>query len=176
MSNKRHIIVLDGPDMTGKTQIVAALSKELNVPKFKASSEHETFLSKQNLFLHQLRHALPRELDLLEQGCISSIIYDRSWPAEFVYSTFYDRNTDWQILRYVDQRMARLGAKIVICHRSTYKGIVDDIQPLIKEKELEKIDSLYREFANWSHCKTMFLNVDDENLEREISEILDFVR
>lgn len=173
--SKPFVLALGGPDMTGKSQIARALSHALEVPSFKASSEHKTFLTEQNMFLHQLRHALPREIDLIDQGCIPGIIYDRSWPCEYVYAAFYGRETDKGMLRYVDSRMAEFGAKVVICYRSSYEGIVDDIQPLIGAEQLALIEQKYREFATWTRCPVYFLNVDDENLERECDEVFRFL-
>ncbi len=169
------VLALEGPDRCGKTQIATALSVALRIPTFKATTEHETFLSKQDLFVQQLRFALPREIDLIAQGCIPYIIYDRSWGSEFAYSAYYGRLTDNKVLRYVDNRMAEFGAKIVICYRSSYEGIVDDIQPMLQGQGLAQIEQKYREFAQWTKCDTLFLNVDDEDLARECTEILSWL-
>lgn len=172
---KPFVLAMVGADMCGKTQICAALSYALEVPAFKASSEHETFLAKQDLFLQQIRFAAPREVDLIAQGCIPAIIMDRAWPCEFAYAAYYGRPTDKNVLRYIDNRMAEFDAKVVICHRSSYEGIQDDLQPTLQGQHLMHIEGEYRKFARWTKCKTLFLNVDDEDIVRECTDVLSWL-
>ena len=42
-------------------------------------------------------------------------------------------------------------------------------------ENLKKLDSLYREFSTWARPDTLILNVDDEDLDREMNEILVFL-
>ena len=65
-----------------------------------------------------------------------------------------------------------MGARILICTRKSFVGITDDLNPNLDEVALQKISDLYAEFAKWTKCKTYTLYVDDENINREISEIL----
>jgi hypothetical protein len=174
MMNDQQIIVFGGADRCGKTEISTALSRVINVPRFKASSEHETFLAKQNMFVEQLRHADTRMVDFLRQTG-HSVIMDRAWPCEFAYSRFYGRPTDENVLRYVDDEMAKMGAKVIICWRSSYEGIVDDLSSQLRGQKLKMIEDEYRKFARWTKCQTLFLNVDDENLYREVSDIVEWL-
>ena len=170
----QQIIIFVGPDRCGKTEISQALSHILNIPRFKASSEHGSFLNKQDLFVNQLRYADTRMVDFLLQTH-HSVIYDRAFPCEKVYSEFYGRQTDLSVLEHVDNEMAYMGAKIIVCHRSSYENVIDDLDPKLKGENLQKIENGYRDFAKWSKCETLFLNVDDQNLVREIGDILDFL-
>ena len=177
MSSQR-IIFMVGPDMSGKTQIAKELSRRIGVPYFKASSEHASFLSKDaknDLFIDQLRHADPRVYDLLKQTG-HSVIFDRGFPCEWVYSHVFIRETDQPFLLHMDKQWASLGAKIIFCHRSSYKGIIDDLDPNINEYKLKKIDIVYRTFLEKvTSCDYLMLNVDDEDLDREVSEIVAFL-
>ena len=60
---KQQIVFFVGPDRCGKTEISKATSAAIGVPYFKASSEHDSFLSskvtKREAFLNQLRYADP---------------------------------------------------------------------------------------------------------------------
>jgi len=174
----QQIIFFCGPDRCGKTQIAKELSKRIGAPYFKASSEHKTFLSRdatKNLFLDQLYHADPRVLDLLKQTG-HSVIFDRGFPCEWVYSNVFMRETDIPFLIHMDEEWAAAGAKIIFCYRNSYKGIVDDLDPSINEYKLKRIDSLYRTYLNlMSKCQYLMLNVDDENLDREVSDIITFL-
>jgi hypothetical protein len=175
MNGRQQIVVMVGPDRCGKTEISQALSKSIGVPYFKASSEHDSFLNKQDLFVNQLRFADTRMVDFLTQTH-HSVIFDRAWPCEKVYSVLYERPTDDAVLRHVDSAMADIGAKIVVCYRSNYDNVVDDLDPSLDGKKLLQIEEEYRKFAQWTKCKVHFLNVDDENLIREVEEVLQFMR
>lgn len=173
---EQTITFIVGPDRCGKTEIARELSRTINVPYFKATSEHTTFLSsrveKNDQFLNQLRFADPRVYDLLRQTG-HSVVFDRGFPCEYAYSTVLGRVTDHVMLTHMDQAWASLGAVIVFCHRSTYAGIEDDLDPTINDTTLSALHRAYDEFLSRSRCKIIRLNVDDENIEREIDEILE---
>jgi hypothetical protein len=170
----QRIIVLVGPDRCGKTEIAKALAKRLSIPYFKVSSERDTYLNNKDRFIMDLRYADPRLSDFLSQTKYS-VVMDRGWPCEFAYSKVFDRPTDKAALVSADTRMAKLDARVVICRRKTYVGIVDDIDPEIKEEELTKLDAAYADFNDWTHCKSMTLWVDDEDLEREVRDVVEWL-
>ena len=175
----QQLIFFVGPDMCGKTEISKAVSRALGVPYFKATSEHTSFLSsrvsKNDQFLNQLRFADPRVLDILRQTG-HSIVFDRGFPCEYAYSKVMGRETDMVMLKHVDEAYAALGAVVVFCHRSSYSGIHDDLDPTVGPELLIKLHNEYYDFlTNVSKCKRLWLNVDDEDLNREVTEVLDFV-
>ena len=45
----------------------------------------------------------------------------------------------------------------------------------LQKEAAEKIHERYLEFAEWSKCDVLVMNVDDENLERELSDIKQFL-
>jgi deoxyadenosine/deoxycytidine kinase len=171
MKTKQRIIAIVGPDQCGKTQIAKELSRVLDIPYFKASSEHDTYLRQKDKFIHQLKYADTRVVDFLKQTGYSAI-FDRAWPCEFVYSKVMNRETDVSVLAYVDKQFAALGAKVVVCYRESYDGIIDDIDEHITSMVLLRLERMYREFAGWTSCQTVFLSVDDENLEREVTDVI----
>lgn len=172
----QRILVFVGPDRCGKTQIAQALSRVTGVPYFKATSEHDAYLSskvtKRELFLNQLRYADPRICDMLKQTG-QSVIFDRGFPCEYVYSKVMDRETDTKMLMHLDQEWSNLGAQIIFCYRSSYLGIVDDIDPSITS---HKLDALHAEYSDFLHrvtkCRSLSLCVDDEDLVREINDLM----
>jgi hypothetical protein len=178
LKQKQRLVFMVGPDMCGKTQIAKELSVRLSVPYFKASSEHSSFLSmgdKNELFLSQLRHADPRVFDLLKQTG-HGVIFDRGFPCEWVYSSVFHRKTDEKFLVHMDKQWASLGAKIIFCRRSSYTGIIDDLDSRIQQETLQKLDDHYEKYLHEiTACDYMKLNVDDENLDREVSDIISFL-
>jgi hypothetical protein len=170
----QHVIAFCGPDRCGKSEIARALSKRFGIPYFKASSEHETYLHDQERFLQQLVYADTRMVDFLRQTGYS-VVFDRAWPCEFAYSLVFQRETSLDALSYVDYEMSKMGARIVVCRRKSYAGIVDDIDPTTKQERLEKLDAAYVDFAEWTKCKVLHLFVDDECLARELDDIAEWM-
>lgn len=173
--HNQTIIFVDGPDMCGKTEIARALSKHLHIPYFKASSEHETYNNSQEMFLEQLIHADPRVLDLLKQTG-HQVVFDRGYPSEWVYSRLLDRPTSEDTLLRLDAEYAALRAKLIIPVRSSYDGIVDDMDPKLTSNKLQELHDLYIEFAEWTDLETLVLNVDDEDIIRELHDIMQFLK
>lgn len=170
----KNVVFVCGPDRTGKTEITKSLSSFLGVPRYKASTEHNGFLSNQERFLNDIRYSCPARLDLLKQ-LNSGVVYDRGYPCEWVYSRFFKRQTDDGAIKWLDSQYAELGAVIVITARRSFKGIVDDLNDSICEPELNELSSLYNDFASVTSCRVLKLYVDDENLQREISDIVNFL-
>jgi len=79
------------------------------------------------------------------------------------------------IMSKIDKKLSQMGAKIVICRRRSYNGIQDDLYSYIDSNALAQIDLLYEEFTKWTECDVYTLWVDDENLDREIKEIKEWL-
>ena len=169
------LIALEGPDMGGKTQIAAELSRQLGIPVFKNSGEWFTDLRDPSYFKNLLKYGATFLADFLCQTRASAIM-DRNYASEWVYSRYFDRETDDAVLRKVDEKFAEAGGKIVICRRKSYNGIRDDLHSYIDAHALEGLDSLYQEFESWTVCEVLTIWVDDENLERETHEIREWLK
>lgn len=173
--SEQLIVAIVGSDMCGKTQIAKELARQTGTPYFKASAEHSDFLKHPERFIQSLRYSDLRMVDMFKQ-CGYSMILDRCWACEYVYSKALHRSTDADTLYRVDRAFAELGTVIVIAQRSDYSNIIDDIDPVrLRGNKLQEIHNLYEEFANWTACSVMRLNVDDEDLDREISDILAYL-
>jgi len=170
----QRVIIFDGPDGCGKTNIANALSKLTGIPVFKNEFEWDYFdiESKNEYFINAIRYQHPYLLSYIKQSS-SSVIFDRAHPSEYVYPKVFSRKTDLSALRLCDDMSAELEAKIVIPYRSSYENVKDEYG--VMPEHLRQADNYYREFAEWTRCETLFLNVDDENLERELREIMEFV-
>jgi hypothetical protein len=168
--------ILDGPDCCGKTEIGKAIAQLTGAPYFKNKNEFGAFLSMDSeYFVNTVIYAEPFFLDYLEQAK-ASVILDRSFVSEWVYSRAFDRPTNEDWLRRIDEKYAVLGTKIIIPYRSSYTGRVDEMSSgKIDDKKMELLDSLYRQFSKWTRCKHIMLNVDDEDLTRELTDIIEFL-
>jgi thymidylate kinase len=171
---KKIVLAFEGPDMCGKSQIAEELSKQLQVPTFKNTGEWKVGLDSTDYFKNLLIYGGTFLTDFLDQT-EASVILDRFYPSEMVYAKHFGRETDLTVLKKIDEKFSNLGGKIVICRRKNYDGIQDDLHSCIDSTTLVKLDSLYEEFAKWTKCDVLTLWVDDENLEREIKEIKEWL-
>jgi len=165
----RKIIIYEGPDRCGKTEQAKELSKRFGIDYFKNSDEHKYFKSDPSYFIHAIRYVDTYFTSFLESTDFE-IILDRSWPSEFVYSQALGRKTDFDVLADLDRRHAQLGTVIVIPRRSNYENKKDEYQ--IINDNIKKIDHYYGEFIKWTKCDVIELNVDDENLDREMTDTI----
>ena len=52
---------------------------------------------------------------------------------------------------------------------------MDQFEAITSEK-LKEIDEKYKEIKYWTACDVFYLNVDDEDLEREMGDIIEYLR
>lgn len=169
------IINFAGADRSGKTEIAKELSRRLGIPYFKNQNEIVNFKSDDSYFRNVLKYGAPLLLDFLKQTGAPGI-FDRSYPCEWVYSRAMGRETFPEILQKIDEEYAAAGAITIVCARKSYDGIVDDTFPdELSSKKLAEINQLYQDFCAWSKCRSFVLFVDDEDLDREISDIMKFL-
>jgi len=134
--------------------------------------------TKKDRFLNELRFADPRTFDFVKQlgeQLGTSVVFDRAYPCESAYSTVMCRETDQSALEQIDRWWSSLNTLIIVCRRSNYSGITDDLDSSINGDVLQKLDDAYMEFTTWTRCFFKELNVDDEDLDREVNEILQFI-
>jgi len=173
----QKIIIFDGPDQCGKTEIAKKLSKVIGIPYFKNENERQEFKDDdKDYFMNMTKYSDPFFISYLKQSK-ANIILDRSYPSEYVYCKAFNRDTDWDTLKWIDKQYAKLNALIIICHRSEYT-LADDLCPdRLNVNKITELDKYYKQFVkSYTECNVKFLNVDDENLSREILEILDFMK
>ncbi len=174
MSSSQQIIIFEGPDGCGKTNISTALSEKIRVPYFKNKDEWKFFVDNPSYFVNALTYGDPYFLSYLEQTG-ASVIVDRWYPSEWVYSQVFDRPSNMDALEYVDRRAAALGAKIIIPIREDYSKVVDQFENIITPDVLLSVHEGYLRFSEWTECDTFFLNVYDEDINRELNEVQGFL-
>jgi deoxyadenosine/deoxycytidine kinase len=169
---KQKIIVYDGMDRCGKTEMAKELSHRIGVPYFKNGAEHTHFLKNPEYFINAIRYVDTYFTSYLESSG-ASVILDRAYPSEWVYSQALNRPTDMGILRELDERHCALGTRIIIPYRQNRDRVVDDYE--VVNKNIQKIHDLYHEFFKWTKCKTLMLQVDHEDLELEMKDTMQFL-
>ena len=157
--------------MCGKSEIARELSAQIGAAYFKNSGEWGPDLRSSDYFENLLLYGGTLMTDVLCQ-VKPHVVLDRYYPSEYVYSSVMGRRTNLTVLEKIDRAFAAAGGKHIICRRKSYDGIHDDLHSYLDSRKLEQLDEKYSEFVNWTKCPVLTLWVDDENLGREISEIL----
>ena len=173
MNKRQHIIIFDGPDMCGKTEMAKELSSLIKVPYFKNENEWKYFENDSSYFKNALAYGDTFFYSYLQQTG-ASIILDRSYPSEWVYSKAFLRVTNDEALSDIDKMASTIKTKIVIPYRTSYEGLQDQFSSITPAR-LKEIEALYREFSTWTSCDTLLLNVDSEDLDDEIFKVLRFI-
>ena len=168
--DKQTVLVLEGTDGVGKTEIAKKLSEVLEIPYFKNPDEIIK-LKWSNL---EFKYRLPDQIyiaSFLKQTRYSAI-FDRAYPSEVAYSYAFGRDTDEELLTAIDQKFADLGAKIIICFKGAYSNYNDEQIPFDK---IGQIFKGYLRFINKTKCDWLLLETSDEDLKREIDAILEWL-
>ena len=165
----QRVIIFDSPDGTGKTNIAKSLSGVLGIPYFKMNTEHDNWRA--GRFKDALEFDQPYLLQFLKQTGHSAII-DRAYPAEWVYSRIYRRETNDELLRELDYGFSRLGTNIVIPLRNSYAGSRKD--ELVRGEVLPLLHEGYINFSAWTVCHAIPIYVDElgNDLLGELREII----
>lgn len=169
---QNEIIILEGPDRCGKTEIGKSLAKKRGLSYFKNHNEHKSFTTK--TFLNTAFIEAYYLIDMLKQIQFGrrGIILDRHMPSEYVYSTVFNRETDDDGIWTVDTQLSMLGATIIYCYKDYYDDYGDEI---IDVAFIDKIKTTYLEYFERTEMPVLYLNTTDEDLERELSEIEEFL-
>lgn len=170
----QQVIIFEGCDKVGKTEMAKELSKRLSIPYFKNTSEWAAFENDKDYFINALRYSNPYFFSFLNETK-TSVILDRSYPSEWAYSCVYNRQTDIKALNYLDELAAeQLKAKIIIPYRTSYVGLKDDVHDIDSDK-LQEISDTYVMFSKWTKCDVLRFCIDSEDIEYEMKTIMQFL-
>lgn len=175
MINKQNVIILDGPDCCGKTNIAHAISDTFGIPYFKNSLERDTFGVFDTEYFTKASRYIDTYMSEFLFSTRLSVVFDRNYPSEYVYPMIFGRTSDREMLRKIDDMHCQIGTKIIVPYRSSYEGIVDPVHPQIDSDALRLLDELYQQFCGWTSCDVLRLNVDDEDIGRELEDISKFL-
>ncbi len=169
------ILIFEGPDRVGKSTIASRMSEILNIPVFKRSldeiKEKTLFTDNKFNFKDAMIYDQTYIVDFLKQTN-TSVIFDRAFPSEYVYSKVFNRETNEEILELVDKKFSELNTFIIICLRMKYK--YDD--EFVNKDNIKLLHDMYKkDFYIWTKCNTIKLYTDSECLSDEISQIMQFI-
>ena len=174
-TEQQQILILDSPDGTGKTNIAQGLCARLDLPYFRCNKQH-SFFKEEGAFKKALTYGDTLMVDFIEQTKVS-VVLDRAYPAEWVYSRVYRRETNLSLLDSLDRAFSDMGAWIIIPVRHDYSNARDD--EVIEKPFLPLIhDEYVNKFRYWTMCNTITVYVDayGDDLNAELDAIVPELR
>lgn len=165
----QKIIFFIGPDNSGKTTIAKELSKQLEIPYFKNSTEKKN-LSSNIDFINSLEYEGYFLYSFLFQTKVS-IIKDRDFPCEYAYSQTFNRKTNLQFIWELDNLYSNLNTFLIYCYKDEY--IEED--EYIEKKYIKDIQINYEEFLKLTKNKFIILNTTSRNLSSQLKIIKNFI-
>lgn len=167
-SRERKLLIVEGPDGSGKTNIAEGLALKYQLPYFKQAQQKKNWTDGGDSYLNELRFGERRQIDLIRRLGIDAV-FDRGFPSEWVYSQVFGRKTDMDYLNEVDKAYAQMGAYVIICLRHDYGKVREDDLFDVK-KNIEALHDAYLRFVHWSRCDTRVIYVDafGNDLQREL--------
>jgi len=163
------LLIFEGPDGCGKTNIAEAVGEKLGIPVYKSGREHEIFHDPQGQYL-TLKWANYEMIKLLETTG-TSVIFDRFFPSEWVYAQVFKRKTDLELVKKYDAWWAALGGKIIWLDKTE----MDTEDELIPASKYNEIRERYFDYMKETRCDLFYLNTGDRDLERQVEEICQFI-
>ena len=165
----QQLIIFEGPDMCGKTEIAHAVAEHLGIPVYKSGREHDLFHDKDAQYL-TLKYGNYEMIKLLETTK-SNVIFDRFFPSEWVYSQVYDRTRDLDLVIEFDEYWASLGGKIIWLD----KPQMDGKDELIEEGRYNEIRQKYDDYMKITKCDYLYLDTTDYDLKNQVAKICNFI-
>lgn len=164
--------IFEGPDRSGKTTIACEIALRSNLQYFKNKAETQLFKKGGDTFKTQLEFCGPYLITLLEQLDFrgNGIVFDRLMPSEFAYSFAFDRETNEDVIWWMDQKMADMGYKLVVCYKSFYNMWDDDV---VKRQKVPLIIEGYRRYTKLTKMPHITIDTMDEDLDAQIATILE---
>lgn len=156
---------MEGADGVGKTEIGKHLSGIYGIPYFRMPTQHENW--RKGKFKEALEFDQTYLMQLLMQTGHSMII-DRAWPSEWVYSQVYKRETNHRLLEELDYHWSSMGVWIIIPLRRSFDGARED--EVVRRDWLPGIQEKYLEFAEWTLCNVITFYVDEPGVDCNLSD------
>lgn len=166
------IIIFDGVDNCGKTEISTALvEKVLTDHRYFKVKQERIHVEKVDPVILQKAHELQLNFFYeLARQTDQKVVMDRFYPSEYVYGSLF-RKVDEDLIWEYDKKFADLGAVIIIPVKGD-KFLEDE---LWSKEQLIAIREKYKEFADKTACRVLVLDTEDENLDRELADIQTFL-
>lgn len=142
------IYMLEGPDGAGKSTLGDALSNITNIPYYKPSVKKFEDRRETRLITANGGDTLANYL--LQTG--NSVIFDRNYPSEWVYSRVFGVMADEVAIFDLDNKYADMRAIIIYVDRFSYEGVY---LPDISQQQITLIKGWYGRFMERTRCRVV---------------------
>jgi len=150
-------LLFEGPDGCGKTTLAKRVCAELNLPYHKNPYEHSEWKHPERYKL-MLRYTDLYFLTYMKNSG-SNVCLDRAWTTEWVYSQVFNRGTDFDFCRQLDDLLASIqNSAIIITTRSNKPNSKDELEGV--DENWLKIRDKYEELTAWTKNRVIYINTE----------------
>jgi len=156
--NKQTIIILEGPDRSGKSFLGKLFHSVFDIPYYHGERPPASREELKTRSFEVAKIEMLQMFDILKQTGIS-IVIDRWHLSELVYGKVYGRQIDENFIWDMDEKLANLGTVIV------YVSVPLEVlktrwsqEKLIEFEEAKEIMLEYEKAIKKSKCKIIFYN------------------
>lgn len=175
----RSIIVV-GTDGVGKTPISKRLAEHFMLPYFKFANEVEALKGTTHPGQHMLwfDYGLTQ---LMEQTGYR-MVCDRGYPCELVYSSYFKRQTNRELLEEIDRKHAELGTIILWLYDSQIERYVKE-DPHVAKEDIPRLQLGYGTFVQFTRCETVSYDIStsgqcetfEQRMEIDLPNVIDLL-
>lgn len=171
----RFVIIIDGPDYSGKTHIARALCDRIGAQYFKNFSEKTRFLDTDTIHDHCMVEARYL-INMLEQINFdkNGIVLDRHIPSHFAYSKAYNRPYIFSDIMEIDVKLAEFGAVLIYCHKDFGPGAVY-MDEFVNRSTLSVLNFYFTNYCRFTKMPHITIDTTDQNLMVQLTTIVKFL-
>jgi thymidylate kinase len=160
--NPRGIIILEGPDGSGKTSLANKF-----VEKYGARYLHLTYRWRDKMPVYHLA-AIQRAAKLADEGKL--VVVDRWWPSEYIYSDTFRGGVRWPLYgRYMERIMLKYAGLYVFCIPSNVKLSIERFDKLRSEREelYEDVVEIIKRYTELYYGNSLYI---DDNYAAQLTK------
>lgn len=154
-------LIVVGTEGVGKTPLAKALANHYAKPYFKFQNEVQALKSTEHPGQHMLWFDYGLTQLMFQTGL--SIVSDRGFPCEYVYSSYFKRKTDEHLLAQIEENHAALGTVIVHVRDSKIAEHAKEDEHVHRD-HIPKIQALYDIILATTICKKVTYDVSTSAL------------
>lgn len=155
---KQTIIILEGPDRTGKSFLGKIFHSIFDIPYYRGERSPASREELKTRAFEVAKIEMQQMHDILKQTGVS-IVIDRWHLSELVYGKVYGRQFDENFIWDMDEKLADLGAVVVYVSMPLEAlKIRWGEEKLVEFNEIQEIISQYERALKKSKCKIVHYN------------------
>ncbi len=170
------ILLFEGVDNTGKTELAKAVSSKYNAFYFRMNNQIPSLSREDSAnmqkYIYQEWYLL---YDFIRQSKLKNIVFDRSYISEYAYGYVlrqktYSHKTDSKIFM-IDQLFKELDSHVVYCYKDKDTLFKDYSDKYVTSKKIPLLEKRYENYLSKTLLPTHKINMSSRDIKIELSQL-----